>query len=126
MDTLNSFKLNNTLNNLTCIYDDNSEIIMSYEYLRVFSPSEIKKIQSSKTQLTTPQVFHKKNIKLSVIEPLGKHGYRFIFDDNYSDVFSDIDLMTLYQNHTSSWANYTASLTSTNSREESINFKAIT
>lgn len=125
MDTLNSFKLNNTLNNLTCIFDNNSDIIMSYEYLRVFSPTEIKKIESTKTTFRTPQVFHKKKVKLIAIEPLGKHGCRFLFDDNYSDVFSEADLISLHQNYSSFWYDYKESLTSTNSREEVINFKAV-
>ena len=126
MKKLDSFILNNALNNLTCVFDSNTDIIMSYEYLRVFSPTEIKKIQSNKTQSTTPQVFHKKNVKLIAIEPLAKHGYRFLFDDNYNDIFSDTDLMTLSQNHLSSWPAYKATLTTTNNREESINFKAVT
>lgn len=101
-------------------------ISLTFEYLRIFSPTESKKVQSSKSTSTSPQVFHKKQIKISTIDLLGKHGYRFIFNDGFTDVFSDADLINLYQQYDDSWATYEASLSSINSREENINFKAVT
>lgn len=126
MQTIKKFILNNAQGNLTCCLNNGTEYLLTYEYLRVFSPTEIKKTQSKNSLSTIPQVFHKKNVNVIGIEPLGKHGYRFLFDDAYSDIFCDADLISLSTNHQSLWAEYEASLNSVNSREESINFKAVT
>jgi DUF971 family protein len=126
MQNIEKFILNNSQSTLTCCFNDTTQSSLTYEYLRVFSPTEQKKTQSKKSPSTTPQVFHKKSVKIIAIEPLGKHGYRFVFDDNYSDVFSDNNLADLVKQHEQLWPEYELSLTSVNSREESINFKAIT
>jgi len=123
---IHQFTINTRDGNLSIMSTINKPINLSFEYLRVFAPAECKKAQGDKTPHKSPQVFHKKNIKLSAIEPLGKHGYRFIFDDDFSDIFSDDDLFNLHQQHTQLWPLYEASLSSVNSREESINFKPVT
>lgn len=99
---------------------------LTFEYLRVFSPQERQKANPQKSEAKTPQVFHKKQVKLLNIEPVGKHGYRFIFDDEFSDIYSNEDLTNLTLHFNEWWAAYTNSLSSINSREESINFKAVT
>jgi len=103
-------------------------LLLSYEYLRVFSPKELQKVSSNKTSTakSTPQVFHKKNVLLIAIEPLGKHGHRLIFDDGFDDIFSTNELFELSQNFNDNWSCYLENLSTNNSREESINFKAIT
>lgn len=100
----------------------------TYEYLRIFSPSELQKVNSYKktTLPPTPQVFHKKNVQISAIEPVGKHGYRFIFDDGFTDIYSTAELLDLSKNVDTNWEQYLKSLTASQSREESINFKAVT
>lgn len=106
----------------------NDLLSLPYEYLRIFSPSELKKVHSNKKPSTplTPQVFHKKNVQISAIEPVGKHGHRFIFDDGFSDIYSTLELVELSTNYNDYWTQYLNGLTATQSREESINFKAVT
>jgi len=118
--------LNTKQGKLTVGYDSHESISLSYEYLRVFSPVEISAMQSQKPAANTPQVFHKKNVKIAAIEPLGKHGHRLLFDDGFVDIYADDDFITLHQQYPQQWPIYEASLTSINSREQSINFKAVT
>lgn len=108
--------------------EQSNPLSLSYEYLRIFSPSECQKAHSAKqpTPNNIPQVFHKKHIQLSHIEPLGKHGHRFIFNDGFNDIYSTAHLLELAYKFDANWSLYLSGLTSTNSREESINFKAVT
>jgi len=87
----------------------------SLEYLRVCAPSAMKTL-----------VCHKKQIKLIAIEPVGRHGYRFIFDDDFSDIFSTEYLHLLDQEYESRWQYYLDEMAkSSHNREASINFTAV-
>lgn len=100
-------------------------ISLTYEYLRIFSPCELSKVQSNKNTPSIPEVFHKKNVNIITIESVGKHGYRIVFDDDHHDVFSAEVLFTLSQHFEQHWPLYIKNLSSTNSREASINFKSV-
>jgi DUF971 family protein len=108
--------------------EQNKPLSFSCEYLRIFAPSECQKAHSGKqaTPNKIPQVFHKKNVQLSQIEPLGKHGHRFIFNDGFNDIYSTDHLIKLSETFDANWSLYIKGLSSNNSREESINFKAVT
>ena len=112
------------LNNNTS--SQNHIISLSYEYLRIFSPSELSKIAKTNNALSIPEVFHKKDITITFIESVGKHGYRIVFDDGYNDTFSGDELLNLAKQFDQYWPIYINSLSSANSREASINFKSIT
>lgn len=131
MSNISKFVLKANQKALNIVFNDippqqNKTLSLSYEYLRIFSPTECHKANSPKSTSTIPNVYHKKNIRLISIEPLGKHGYRMTFDDGFNDIYSDNELLLLSRNFESNWSQYTASLSSTNNREESINFKPIT
>lgn len=131
MSNLLKFILKAKQKTLEIIFEDisvgtNNVLSLSYEYLRIFAPTEITKAHSAKPPTRVPQVFHKKNIDIVTIEPLGKHGHRLIFSDGYSDIYSNTHFIELSQNLDNNWTDYMASLTSTNNREETINFKAVT
>ena len=133
MTNISKFTLNADQDILEISLKDSSTeqskpLSLSCEYLRIFSPSECQKSHSAKapTPNNIPQVFHKKNVQLSHIEPLGKHGHRFIFNDGFNDIYSTTHLLELANKFDENWALYLNGLTSTNSREESINFKAVT
>lgn len=84
----------------------------SYEYLRVFSIRQA----ANKTVIA-----NKKQVALENIEHVGKHGYRFIFDDNHSCIFELTDLADLHKNYENNWQNYLTSLLNNNlSREAKI------
>lgn len=131
MSTLFKFVLNTQLYTLDIhfkedILQKNNIISLTYEYLRIFSPSELNKAKSNTNSPFIPKVFHKKNVTIVAIESVGKHGYRMVFDDGHYDIFSSDELLTLSQQFEQCWPLYIKSLSSTNSREESINFKPIT
>ncbi len=118
---ITQFTLSSKKKKLTLSFDDNNQFSYYFEYLRVFSPSEVKPKNGS----SVPEVFHKKNIQLMAIEPLGKYGHRLVFDDQHSAIFTDNDFLSLYQNHDTNWQQYCDSLTSIQSREMSINFTEV-
>jgi DUF971 family protein len=75
-----------------------TSLSFSYEYLRVFSPTQ--------QQAKTPLIAHQQNVLLTTIESVGRHGYRFIFDDNHIAIFSSKKLFELHHNHTQNWQYY--------------------
>lgn len=110
-----AFTLNTQSNILDVGFDDQNEHY-SFEYLRVFTPSEWQKSQPQ-----APKVFHKKQIKLTTIESLGKHGYRFIFDDGHQDIFTPEFLLNLAQQYKTYWPLYLEQTNSAgNNREMAI------
>ncbi|MFB0980596.1 MAG: gamma-butyrobetaine hydroxylase-like domain-containing protein [Alteromonadaceae bacterium] len=112
------FSINSKQKKFTLNFDNNLQLNFDFEYLRVFSPAAVKPKKSN----AAPDVFHKKNIQLLHIEPLGKYGHRLVFDDKHSAIFTDEIFIHLYENHEINWQQYCASLTSSQNRESSINF----
>lgn len=87
--------------------------ILDYEYLRVYSPMQ----QTNKQKL----IGHKKAVRLIAIEVVGKHGYRFCFDDKHSFIANDNVLIELAKNYQDNWQTYLAFLEKNNvSREAKI------
>lgn len=88
---------------------------LTFEYLRVFSPQSINK--------KNPTIeAHKKNVHLTAIEAVGKHGYRLIFDDDHSAIYSAEYLKLLASEYAERWQHYLAQLkASGHSRETMIN-----
>jgi len=115
------FTLSSKQKKLTLNFNDNHQLSFAFEYLRVFSPAETKPKGGS----TTPEVFHKKDVQLTHIEPLGKHGHRLVFDDQHSGIYSEEVFKNLYENYQTNWQNYCDNLTSSQNREASINFVEI-
>jgi DUF971 family protein len=88
---------------------------LSYEYLRV-SANEAKK----------ELVSHKRQVKLVAIEPVGKHGFRVSFNDDYSVIFSAEALQALAENYQQRWQQYLTDLQqSGHSREAIIDIKQL-
>jgi DUF971 family protein len=113
------FTLNNSQSKLTIAFSQGQIFELSFEYLRVFSPQTIK----SKTATIET---HKKQVQLIAIEAVGKHGYRFIFDDGYSGIYSFSYLETLAKEQEQHWQQYLAQLkTCGHSREAMIDIKQL-
>jgi DUF971 family protein len=111
---ITGFKINNTDNNLTITFDNSKVAQLSFEYLRVCSPATDNKQQML--------VSHKKSIILSTIENVGKHGYRLVFDDQHSAIYSSDYLELLIKEHDQRWQHYLSELKdSGHSREATIN-----
>lgn len=106
MENITQFKFNASKKNLLVVFDETKEFLLSYEYLRVFSPEETNKIK----HYELPKVFNKNNVLIIDIEPLGEDGYNFIFDDGHNAVYSTDYLLMLFQDHDISWKQYQDSL----------------
>lgn len=100
-----------------------TEAPLSFEYLRISSPSNNKKKnKTGQIQVTS----HKKNVVIINIESVAKHGYRLIFDDDHSAIYCDEYIHTLVLENESRWALYLNDLKeSGHSREAMINFKQL-
>ena len=118
--------IDNTQNSLTIEFSANENIAnaqLSFEYLRISSDANsAKKPKAGQVQVTS----HKKNVLLVNIESVAKHGYRLIFDDGHSVIFSEEYLQTLALEYESRWQAYLSDLKdSGHSREGMIDFKQL-
>ena len=112
--SITGFNINNTENNLTITFDNSKVAQLSFEYLRVCPPAADNKQKAL--------VAHKKSIMLSTIENVGKHGYRLVFDDQHSAIYSPDYLELLIKEHEQRWQHYLSELKdSGHSRETTIN-----
>ncbi|MCW8865294.1 MAG: gamma-butyrobetaine hydroxylase-like domain-containing protein [Colwellia sp.] len=106
------FTLNDKQNTLTLVFHDGNDSELTFEYLRVYSPAISAKKESSTL------VTHKKSVKLSDIESVGKHGFRFLFNDQHSAIYSCEYLIKLCQEQEQRWQDYLDQLkTSGHTRE---------
>jgi len=113
--TIQNFLINTTNNKLTLEFDNKETHTLSFEYLRISSPLITK--EQGKAVLTS----HKKSIKLQAIEIVAKHGYRLVFDDNHSAIYSDGYLEKLVTEYQPRWDKYLIELkASGHSREDMI------
>jgi len=111
---ITGFTLNNAEKHLTITFFNSKVTQLSFEYLRVFSPIEGNKQQALVT--------HKKAINLTAIENVGKHGYRLVFDDQHSAIYSSDYLKLLIEEQATRWQAYLSELKdSGHSREAMIN-----
>ena len=112
---ITGFIINNAEKNLTLNIVKSKVAQLSFEYLRVFTPTTGNKQQALVT--------HKKSITLATIENVGKHGYRLTFDDQHSAIYSSDYLELLIKEHDQRWQHYLGELkASGHSREAMINF----
>jgi DUF971 family protein len=123
---ISHFVLDKTENTLTIEFiEDTSgnDVKLSFEFLRVCGHSH----QLANKKTTNSQVVsHKKNVLLNTIECVGKHGYRLIFNDGYSAVFSDELLHLLFIEQEQRWQDYLQALqASGHSREAMIDIKQL-
>ncbi len=123
--TIKRFIINKTDKTLSLQVDlakDNTQVecyILSFEYLRISAPSV--KNKKNKTVIS-----HKKQVELLAIEPVAKHGYRFIFNDQHSAIYSDDYLQELITEHDFRWQTYLDELKSSGySREAIITIKQV-
>lgn len=114
MAEIQAFSIVAKNNELLISFDNNSSYALSFEYLRVYSPLAS---QGKNAALVT----HKKLVKLIKIESVGKHGYRFIFDDNHQAIYSTDYLNMLHKEFEQRWQHYLNEIEkSPHSREASI------
>lgn len=120
------FIIDNTDHSLTIELSANENITnaqLSFEYLRISADANsVKKNKAGQIQVTS----HKKNVLLVNIESVAKHGYRLIFNDGHSTIFSEEFIQTLALEYETRWQNYLSQLKdSGHSREAMIDFKQL-
>ena len=114
--------MDNKANELMLLFSDNFQQSLSYEFLRVYSPLE----QTSVKGKPKPPVSHKKMVKLIAIESVGKHGFRFIFDDQHVAIYGQQLLQEYAHNKSRLWQQYSDALKlSGHSREAMIDIKQL-
>lgn len=85
-------------------FDDGARFELSFEYLRVFSPSaEVKGHGGGEGILQTG----KESVGISAIEPVGNYAVRLVFDDGHNTGLYTWSLMyELGRDRESNWARY--------------------
>ena len=127
MHNINRFVINNAASVLSVFLNKDKQgadhtIELSVEYLRVYAPTDDK----GKAIGEIPKVYHKKQVQLLKIESVGKHGYRFIFDDGHSNIYNEDYLLTLAAEYQQRWQRYLSSTSAvSNSREAMIEIKEV-
>jgi len=94
--------------------NDGEIVSLSYEFIRVMSP------KGGNTKQGNTPISHKKNVKLQTIESVAKHGYRLIFDDQHSAIYSENYLREICQHHTELWQQYLEKLKTTGHSREAV------
>lgn len=111
---ITGFIINNVEKILTINSVNSKDAQLSFEYLRVFTPTIGNKQQAL--------ISHKKSITLTAIENVGKHGYRLVFDDQHSAIYSLDYFELLVKEHPQRWQHYLSEIkASGHSREAIIN-----
>lgn len=122
---VNEFIVNKFDKTLIVKFDNQGVIEFDMEYLRVvpaFAFQQLDQQQSAQSQKTNIKpVSNKKCVLLSIIESLGKHGFRLLFDDGHSVIITIDEFFYLQQNQQSLWQQYLTELNKSGlSREATI------
>ncbi|MCI2284850.1 gamma-butyrobetaine hydroxylase-like domain-containing protein [Colwellia sp. MSW7] len=112
---IKQFTINTNKKSITIHFVHGDTACLDFEYLRVFSPNQ----QKSTKQQTL--VTNKKVVLLLSIENVGKHGFRFVFDDQHSAIYTTEYLNLLITEYEQRWQHYLAEIkNSGHSREAMI------
>ncbi len=89
---------------LEVLFDDGSRYPLSFEYLRVFSPSaEVRGHGGGEGTLQTG----KQDVRIVGVEPIGNYAVRLVFDDGHSTGLFSWDLLyQLGRDAAANWARY--------------------
>ena len=120
------FIIDNVEKSLTVEFSINeniTNIVLSFEYLRISSPIDsAKKMKNGQVAI----ISHKKQVNLVNIERVAKYGYRLIFNDDHSAIYSEAYIHTLAIEHDMRWQAYLDKLkVSGHSREAMIEIKQL-
>ncbi len=102
-------KLHQLSREMELTFTDGSHFRLTYEYLRVFSPSaEVRGHGPGQETLQTG----KRNVEIKAIEPVGNYAVQPIFSDGHdSGIYSWDLLYSLGKNHDELWSDYLARIT---------------
>ena len=93
---------------LEIIFDDNTECMLSSEFLRVHSPSA--EVQGHSPEQAVLQVC-KENVNINTIEPVGNYAIKIFFSDGHdTGLYSWQYLHMLAKNYQKLWTEYIGKL----------------
>ena len=93
---------------LEIIFDDNTECMLSSEFLRVYSPSA--EVQGHSPEQAVLQV-GKENVSINNIEPVGNYAIKIFFSDGHdTGLYSWQYLHMLAKNYQELWTEYIGKL----------------
>jgi DUF971 family protein len=103
-----NIKLHQKSRLLEIAFDDNTECMLSCEFLRVYSPSaEVRGHGVGQEVLQTG----KENVNIQSIEPVGQYAIRLIFSDGHNTGLYSWDyLYDLARNYEGLWLEYVGKL----------------
>jgi DUF971 family protein len=103
-----NIKLHQKSRLLEIAFDDNTECMLSCEFLRVYSPSaEVRGHGVGQEVLQTG----KENVNIQSIEPVGQYALRLIFSDGHNTGLYSWDyLYDLARNYEGLWLEYVGKL----------------
>lgn len=103
-----NIKLHQKSRLLEIAFDDNTECMLSCEFLRVYSPSaEVRGHGVGQEVLQTG----KENVNIQSIEPVGRYAIRLIFSDGHNTGLYSWDyLYDLARNYEGLWLEYVGKL----------------
>ena len=105
---LTELKLLQKSKTLELLFADNTNFVLSCEYLRVFSPSAEVQGHGNAPMKIVPG---KKHVNITSVEPVGHYGVKLIFDDEHaSGIYSWQTLYDLGKNFKSNWQTYLTGL----------------
>ncbi len=114
--TITRFIINKIDKNLTVYLNKGKKAELSFEFLRVFTPT-IPNPKQQKSLIT-----HKKQVELMAIENVAQHGYRLVFDDQHNAIYPTDYLALLIKEYPQRWQRYLEEVeASGHSREAMIN-----
>jgi DUF971 family protein len=89
-------------------FDNNTECMISCEFLRVYSPSA--EVKGHGPGQETLQI-GKENVNITAIEPIGNYAVKLVFSDGHdTGLYSWDYLYYLAQNYEAMWQDYIAKL----------------
>ena len=89
-------------------FDNNTECMLSCEFLRVHSPSA--EVRGHGAGQETLQI-GKQNVNIAAIEPIGNYAVKLVFDDGHdTGLYSWDYLYYLAQNYEAMWQDYITKL----------------
>jgi|TARA_B110000967_G_C18806433_1_gene521288 DUF971 family protein len=106
--TPSEIKLHQKSRLLEIIFDDNTECMLSTEFLRVHSPSA--EVQGHSPEQAVLQV-GKENVNIDKIEPVGNYAIKIFFSDGHdTGLYSWQYLHMLAKNYQKMWTEYVGKL----------------
>ncbi len=123
MGSITQFKLNKADRLLNIEFEVLPTLSFSMEFLRVIDPSNAALTPNKKA---TQVVSNKKQVLLTTVESIGKHGYRLVFDDGFQTLIDESAFLLLNQHKETLWQTYLEAIKESGfTREATIEIKSL-